>query len=240
VALHHDQGSGGGGDTISAGMRYLVSLVLLLSLAAGARAAEPASDQAKDHARKAIVAYNLGKYAEAAKEYEAVYELTLDANMLFNVAQSYRLAGEGEKAITTYRSFIRSAPGSEQRALAETKIRELEQQRASAPSTVAAPVAPPPPLPAAPAANPPSAEPLARQPDPGGAGMVSGSVPTDVLTITPAPEPATPPQSPFYKRWPFWTVVGVVVAGGVALGAVLATRGNDLRMPTTDFGTKGY
>ncbi len=53
--------------------------------------------------------------------------------MLFNIAQSYRLAGESEKAITAYRSFIRSAPKSDQRGLAEAKVRELEQQRAARP-----------------------------------------------------------------------------------------------------------
>lgn len=107
-------------------MRSAVSVALILILVSNALAAEPASEETKAHVRKGTAAYNLGKYAESAKEYEAAYEQTLDANMLFNIAQAYRLAGERDKAITAYRSFIRSAPKSEQRGLAEAKIRELE------------------------------------------------------------------------------------------------------------------
>ena len=47
--------------------------------------------------RKATAAYNLGRYTEAAKEYETAYEKTLDPNMLFNVGQAWRLAGNGRR-----------------------------------------------------------------------------------------------------------------------------------------------
>jgi hypothetical protein len=38
------------------------------------------------------------------------------------------------------------------------------------------------------------------------------------------PRPSPPAPTPVYRRWWFWTIVGAVVAGGVA-GAVLAPRG---------------
>src|SRR5262245_42356196 len=87
-------------------LRRLTPVALLLLLASRAWAVDPvipASDEAKAHVRKATAAYNLGRYIEAAKEYEAAYEQTLDAKLLFNVAQAYRLAGDREKAITAYR-----------------------------------------------------------------------------------------------------------------------------------------
>jgi tetratricopeptide (TPR) repeat protein len=217
-------------------MRYLSALALVLVLTASARAAEPSSEEAKAHFHKATVAYNLGKYAEAVKEFEAAYALTLDANMLFNIAQSYRMAGEIDKALTTYRSFIRSAPKSEQRGLAEAKIRELEQQRASVPPPTVAPAPPGP----APAPVLVSAAAPVQQPDMSGAGKASENALPNVLVTAPAPTPEPAPAPPFYKRWPFWTAVGVVVAGGVVLGVVLASRKSDLGMPETDFGTKGY
>ncbi|MGB8298879.1 MAG: tetratricopeptide repeat protein, partial [Polyangia bacterium] len=140
-------------------MRSLIVVFLSLLLVPGVRAAEQPSDVATAHVRKATAAYNLGKYAEAAKDYEAAYERTLDANLLFNIGQAYRLAGDRDRAITAYRSFIRSAPDSEQRQLAESKIHELDRQR-SAPPPAPLPAAEPalasapPPAPVAPAATP--------------------------------------------------------------------------------------
>jgi tetratricopeptide (TPR) repeat protein len=217
--------------------------MLVLALTATARAAEPSNEDSRAHVRKATVAYNLGKFTEAAKEYEAAYELTVDPNMLFNIAQSYRLAGESEKAITAYRSFIRSAPKSDQRGLAEAKVRELEQQRAARPPAPVAPVPVPPSPPALPAASPPLAAPPpvpVASPTAPAASAPADATPANVLVSTPAPEPAPAPESHFYTRWPFWTAVGVVVAGGVALGVVLASRGDGLSMPPTDFGTKRF
>jgi hypothetical protein len=53
-----------------------------------------------------------------------------------------------------------------------------------------------------------------------------------------APEPAQPPA--FYKRWPFWTAVGAVVAGGVVLGIVLSRHGKDVTMPGSTYGTQEF
>ncbi len=41
-------------------------------------------------------------------------------------------------------------------------------------------------------------------------------------TPTPTPPP-TPPKTPVYKKWWFWTLIGVGVAGGVAAGVVVGT-----------------
>lgn len=46
----------------------------------------------------------------------------------------------------------------------------------------------------------------------------------------PTSMPAAPPSRPFYKRWWFWTAVGVVVAGSAA--AIVASQtGGDSRVP---------
>ena len=225
-------------------------LAAVLVLASEARAAEPANDEVKSHVRKAIATYNLGKYAEAAKEYEAAYEMTLDQNMLFNVAQCYRLSGEREKAITAYRSFIRTAPASEQRDLAKSKLLELEEQRRTVPGTSPAPpAAQPVPAPAvavpvpAPTTPPPAAVAPTTPPTVVPPGASSGTAPapsqnlSSGLVATPGPEPQE--ASPFYKRWPFWTGVGAVVAGGIVLGVVLTRGGNNLNM-NPSLGTKDF
>jgi len=227
------------GATLLSTVCRLASIALVLFVSTNLYAAEPPTEETKVHVRKATAAYNLGKYAEAAKDYEAAYEQTLDSNLLFNVAQSYRMAGEREKAITAYRSFLRSAPKSEQRGLAESKIRELEGQRASTPTPAASPVTPPV-APAAPPTLPPTQGAGAdKSGGPAHAGASASGVaqpdrPNPLLTV---PAQTTEPPSPFYKRWPFWTALGVAVAGGATLGIVLATRGHDLTMPNN---TKEY
>lgn len=54
--------------------------------------------------------------------------------------------------------------------------------------------------------------------------------PTPVAAAEPTPAPLTAPLTPvekpkpFYKKWWFWTIIGVGVAGAVATGVVLGTR----------------
>lgn len=222
-------------------------MFLSLLMVPGVRAAEQPSGVATAHVRKATAAYNLGKYPEAAKEYEAAYEQTLDANLLFNIGQAYRLAGERDKAITAYRSFIRSAPESEQRQLAESKIRELERQHSAPPpgsapvpaaepaSAALAPVPTPEPPVAAPGAAPPTETPSpAPVPTP---APSTTETPSNLVAAPVAPE--APPPTPFYKGWPFWTAVGAVVAGAVVLTIVLTRPSNNVNM-NAKFGTQEF
>ena len=230
-------------------MRSLLVVFLSLLMVPGVRAAEQPSGVATAHVRKATAAYNLGKYPEAAKEYEAAYEQTLDANLLFNIGQAYRLAGERDKAVTAYRSFIRSAPESEQRHLAEGKIRELERQHSApapalAPAAQAAPAPAPPPAAAAPAAT-------TELPAPAPIAAPSPEAPSPAPVPTPAPPtaeapsklvaapPEPPPPTPFYKGWPFWTAAGAVLAGAVVLTIVLTRPSNNVNM-NAKFGTQEF
>jgi hypothetical protein len=77
---------------------------------------------------KATAAYNLGYYEDAARHYEEAYRLILDPTLLFNIGQAYRLAGKPERAITAYRSFLRTESGdATTRALVEKRIQELDK-----------------------------------------------------------------------------------------------------------------
>jgi hypothetical protein len=221
-------------------MRGLASFTLLFFLSANVWAASPPSDEVKAQVRKATGEYNLGQYLEAAKDYEAAYLQTLDPNLLFNVAQAYRLAGEADKAITAYRSFLRSNPRGEQRGVAEAKLRELEEKRAAAPAAPAVPMAPVVgPAPAVTTQPPPAAPAMAPAP---AASMTAAIRPAsedaNVLVTAPASEP--PKSAAFYKGWPFWVVTGAVVAGVVVAAVVLSSGGNDLKMPNATLGTKEY
>ena len=61
---------------------------------------------------------------------------------------------------------------------------------------------------------------------------------TGALDLTPAPPPKVGPR-PFYKKWWFWTAMGVVVAGTTT--AVVATQtGGDDRLPRGELLTISY
>jgi tetratricopeptide (TPR) repeat protein len=204
-------------------MRGVGLFTVVFFCSANVWAADLPSDEVKAQVRKATAEYNLGQYSQAARDYEAAYLQTLDDNLLFNVAQAYRLGGDIDKAITAYRSYLRSSPHGDQRALAQAKLRELEDKRAAAPValTPAAIAAPAPPLASSTQAPP---APPASEPN--------------VLVAAPSPAPA--PSAPFYKRWPFWVAGGVLVAGGAVAAILLSRGGDDLRMPNATLGTKEY
>jgi hypothetical protein len=136
-----------------------------------------------------MAAYNLGHYAEAAAEFEAAYRLFLDPVLLFNIAQSYRLNGEPEKALNGYRSFLRTAPaGMRDRVQAERWRQELERNLARA-HPPAAPASPP-----SAAVSPPTpASKVAPGPAPTPATTPSAAAPSPPPVASPAPTTPAPP-----------------------------------------------
>ena len=109
----------------------IAGMLVLGARPASAQSSEP--DQAREHYKKGLAAYNLGQYSEAASEFEAAYRLFLDPALLFNIAQAHRMNGELEKALNGYRSFLRTAPsGTQNRAQAEKWRQELEREVAKA------------------------------------------------------------------------------------------------------------
>jgi tetratricopeptide (TPR) repeat protein len=224
----------------------VIATALVLSNAATAFAdPAPVEEGARQHYRRGTAAYNLGNYQEAAKEYEQAYGATLDPALLFNIAQSYRLAGDRKKAITTYRSYLRSAPKGDQRHLAELKLKELESQpNADQPATgtatppsyhpITAPLAPvsPPFLPpAAPPTSTFATDTSTPAPSPP-AGLTLDSTPA-ALTLEREAAP------PLYKRWPFWAVTGAAVVA-IVVGTIVLTGGSSNPSPDTDLGTMRF
>jgi hypothetical protein len=205
---------------------HRIILGLLGILFARTALAQGNVDQAREHYRRGTAAYNLGHYAEAAREYEATYEITLDPAALFNTAQAYRLAGENQKAILAYKGYLRAAPAGPQREIAQQKLDELTK---SAAAGATATTTPPPPAPAAAPPAPASAPQALPVPPPPPAPTPSATAsvaPAATLVANPEmPAPAT--TRPFYKRWPFWTVVGAAIVGGVVIGVVLSSSSGD-------------
>jgi len=172
-------------------------------LASAAHAAEdsagrkdPALEEARQHAAKAKVHYDLGEFDKAAEEYILVYRLRPLPALLFNIAQSYRQAAQYDKAKQFYRAYLRENPDPGTSAAVKKALREIDELLAKEKKTREAPPsgvrdAPPSEVaargqPLAPAAAAVGQSPAARPP----AATQTSPVATN---IPPAPTPATQP-----------------------------------------------
>ena len=129
----------------------LVAAALAALLAVGGTAFAQASDpEAKRHYDQAMAAYGLGRYAEAAEEFEKAYERKPQPALLFNAAQAHREAGHRERALVLYRNYLHEY-GSQASNGADVQriIEQLEKEPAKSPP----PAAPAPPAIAAPTEN---------------------------------------------------------------------------------------
>jgi tetratricopeptide (TPR) repeat protein len=216
----------------------LIASLLALS-APPAFAQQTEGDQAREHYKKGLAAYNQGQYSEAAAEFEAAYRLFLDPALLFNIAQAQRMNGQLEKALGGYRAFLRTAPpGTRNRAQAEKWEQELEREVAR--EKAAAPATPPPSTATKPPATATAAAPPPDEPAPAPAAPVpsaSATSPSPATLALAAPDPGASAAMPTLETtaaprsdeskesshlW-IWGVVGGAVVAGV-IAALLLTR----------------
>jgi hypothetical protein len=217
----------------------LLGLLSLLTSSASTLIAAPAfaddASDAKMHYQKATAHYAVGEYHEAAAEYESAYKAKQDPALLYNAAQSHRLANDNQKALLLYKNIVKLYPTSKYAAESKDRIGKLEQAIATTQSppnqpapvvlgappaapVASAPVQPlalPAPIPAAapvPAAPPAPASPPSAAPS----GVAAATV-----TATPAPSAGAP--TPVYEKWWFWAGAGVVVVGAVVAIAALSS-----------------
>ncbi len=115
--------------------RSLSHVLLACSLAVGGVAsAEPKRNdklEAKTAYETGIKEFSDGKYDDAARYFSRAYELMREPTILYNVAQSYRLAQRFEKAAKVYREFLAHLPaGSESRPEIDGRIVEMDERTA--------------------------------------------------------------------------------------------------------------
>ena len=113
----------------------LAALVCTATVLAGAaRAAEDTSakasanlEEARQHAAQAKVHYDLGEFEKAAEEYTQVYRLRPLPALLFNIAQSYRQAGQYEKAKQFYKAYLRENADAKTSAAVKKALKEIDE-----------------------------------------------------------------------------------------------------------------
>ena len=194
-------------------------------------------DEVRDYLDKATAAFALSRYAVAAENYEKAFELKPDPAVLYNAAQAHRLAGNKERALELYQSYLRMY-GAEKRAEVEKHVENLKQAIekdhavATSPPTTPAPVGGPPsrrrrPRPSRRRPGPSRRRPCrrrsrpARRSPPPLRSRRSRRQPTPVLVTQASPPPDD--GSIVKKPW-FWIVVGGAVVAAAVGGFLLFRR----------------
>ena len=98
----------------------------LLALAGPAFAQANQQAQAKEHFAVAEKAYKGGDYSKAVQEYLTAYQLAPLNGLLFNIGQSYRMAGDKEKALAYYEKYVEFEPAGAQVTDAKQYIQDLK------------------------------------------------------------------------------------------------------------------
>ena len=163
---------------------YVARWVALLMIVSLSTALAPATafaekQDARRHYEQATAAFGLGKYAEAATEYEAAFGLRPDPAFLYNAAQSYRLAGNARRALQLYQNYLRLYGEAQNADDARKHVADLEGELrppTPAPALVPAPAV---------VAVAPTARPSAPSPS-----LKPAPVANPVVAATPAPTPA--------------------------------------------------
>ena len=106
-------------------MRALSTMTLVLALSAPALADD--ARLARQHFEAGSKLYDLGKFIDAAHEYEEAYKAKSDPALLFNIGQAYRAAGKPDEALVAYKSYLRNAPDAPNRSDVEEHIAKLQK-----------------------------------------------------------------------------------------------------------------
>jgi hypothetical protein len=190
-----------------AGLALLASGVMLHARAVRAESTPsgPGEDPvaAKAHFKSGKAYYDLGKYDEAIREFEAAYEAKNDPAFLFNLAQAHRLAGHPTEALHFYRTYLRYVPDPPNLSDIKAKMRDLEKA-APTRSPPAEVTTTPPPVTAGggatePAPTAPEGTPTASRISPPEPPTVPPSAPLPPAANAPpvlSPEASAPPEAP--------------------------------------------
>lgn len=194
---------------------------LLISLA-GATPPPAEVTKAKALYQGALKKFDVGRFEEAAADFEEVYGIMADPALLFNIAQAYGQAKKPDKAVLFYRSYLANfsrrgltppnAAAVEQRI--EEQSRLVEEQKKAAAEQAAT---------AKPAEKPPEPSPV--------------SPPTEAPARSPVSAPRAKPNRLLVPVGAALLGVGVVgIAAGSALLAIAARDANTVESAATKGG----
>lgn len=201
-------------------IRWLITAVGIMLYAVPA----VASEDAKSLFKKANAQYSDGNYELALKYYVAAATIEKRASVLFNIAQCHRQLGHSQEALDFYRRYLeewkKQNPNKEppyqadvlnhiaalEKIVEANKVQVIPKAQEQTGATTA-----------------PVLETSQR------VDLTSPSTPVSPSTMLVEQRTSDEIKTtdPFYKRWWFWTAVGVG-AGAIATTIVLTTSGGTL------------
>jgi tetratricopeptide (TPR) repeat protein len=107
-------------------------LLLAAAMAAPEALAQPRAAKsprlraARVYAQRAVIHYELGRYAAALDEYGRAYDLAPVPELLFNMGQCHFQLRSYQQAILFYQAYLGDLPGAKNRALVLDLIGEAE------------------------------------------------------------------------------------------------------------------
>lgn len=120
----------------------LVSLLFALSSPV---AAQPSADErARVHFEAGRGYYDQGRFEDAAREFEEAYRLSPRPQLLYNISQASREAGNLPRAIESLRQYLAETPDAANRAALERRLRTMEEQQRGTQATAPMPEGPDP------------------------------------------------------------------------------------------------
>jgi hypothetical protein len=202
--------------------------------------------QAKQHFEDGKAFFTLGKFREAIGEFERSYILFKAPEILFMIGQCHNQLGDLRRAVHFYKTYLAEKPDAKNKDDVEAMIVDLEAKiggrvapvpKAPPPKPAPTPPPPPPPKPVVKATPLPPPGPAVDREDPKDskrtppAPVVAKAAPEPAPTVTPdattfPSRTQTDESQPIYKKWWFWTGIGVVAVVVIGVSAGVASKGS--------------
>lgn len=114
--------------TLAAGLAVPLSAVVATSGTALAQGSDADKAAAKAAYNKGTTKYNLGEWNAAIAHFKTAFEAYPDASFLFNIAQSYRQAGDCKQGAFFYKRYLAIKPDASNKREVEGFIKDLNEE----------------------------------------------------------------------------------------------------------------
>jgi tetratricopeptide (TPR) repeat protein len=196
-------------------MRMWLWLVALVVVGTAVSAhAQSDDERARTHFEAGSSYYDQARYADAAREFQASYNLSPHPELLLNISQAEERALDYDAAIAAAERYLATNPKAQDKKTVEDRIASLRELKARYEQSGPEPL-PPPGSEATSAAPPGTAPPPAAAPPPPTAAALGTAA-----AVPPPSAAAAPPQSGDRFTVPAIVLMGT---GGAALVASLVT-----------------
>lgn len=187
---------------------FIFSLLCAFSVTPHVSAQEHDEHAASRLFELGMAAFRAEDFAAAYERFRAAYELYPSADMLFNMGVSAERIERFDDAVEHFRRYIELVPNGRDRADAERRLLVVRARRQAATTRESE-------------TSPITAERAAASASTERAEEVSSPF------NEPPNEQREATDGSVFGKWWFWTIVGVVVAGGVTAAVIAAQPGSD-------------